>query len=659
MSGVGCKGMEGDLSNDERWVQGLTNNRAGRLIGCHLACMEKYRTDDGQAGAATEALGNELVFIHALSRSIRQSRPLPCGISTPFPRYIAILNLSGDRNLVYSNNPALLRCMCTSSTCLGKKDLERAVSAFETYPTTSTGTSARFVLLTYSIPWQSGTDAAFWHLSACEMKMGAESTETNLQDRILHFSSVSTVPFNGKSVMDASNLNVLVNKSLNRSIPIIGDKQIEDFTESYSSACLDFAATPEIKMDGKNASMLSLMHALTKDRARDQMELKQLQAQAKDVEIVVANIVKQCEERENVMVAQHKKEQEAHRAKAQDMLRESRKQNDDLSEEILNLGQFQKKILSEQSKSNKAHEKSLSKQQELERQSAAKDRLHNATLSNHLAKISKLECAVAANDERLKNSKSDMQKNHAATTEDLVRAHQSALERLESSLESKKRIINQLSDNNERVNVQLSSFQTHKVEQAKRIKDLEIELKKAQIALEQSKVRSRTCGTNTGKKRNSSTATHHCASTQTKPVCKVQETVAQESQPPPPPPMVAEEVVQSKEPVVVQPPLSTVGGNIVSLQPQAFPTCYQAAIDMLQDLVVAHGDGEVSQQINNRHHTNDVYQMPMPMPMPMPLPYPHFMPNAPAHQHPMQNGQRNGRGGFYQQQHNYGRPPGY
>ena len=69
----------------------------------------KLRSEGGaRETSMQEALGNERVFIKTLAQCLNQA-PFPCGLPTPLPKFIAILNLSGERMLVHSNSCSLIR----------------------------------------------------------------------------------------------------------------------------------------------------------------------------------------------------------------------------------------------------------------------------------------------------------------------------------------------------------------------------------------------------------------------------------------------------------------------------------------------------------------------------------------------------------------------
>ena len=221
------------------WVKGLTSHRAGRLLSNHLACVELETREVAVNCAATEALTNEMAFVLTLSRSLEKGWRLPCGLPPSLPRFIAVLNLSGERMLAYSDNAALIRCLCTKSRLRGQA-LDEAIDHFVNWPMDRTILSGKFVLLAYSLPWQAGTDAAFWHLSTCEVGVTEDGRSKMMVDRAKQFSSVAAAPFRGKSLRDGTNQNIQLSASEQQKVlPVVGATELKRFAESYSAVNLD------------------------------------------------------------------------------------------------------------------------------------------------------------------------------------------------------------------------------------------------------------------------------------------------------------------------------------------------------------------------------------------------------------------------------------
>jgi chromosome segregation ATPase len=256
----------------------------------------------------------------------------------------------------------------------------------------------------------------------------------------------------------------------------------------------------------------------------------------------------------------------------------------------------------------------------LERQGSAKDALHNAALSNHVATISNLENRLATALEKVESVRSELEKEHASRLEREGAAHEEALTKAVTTIESKERIINQLSENNERRDVEVASLKTHTDEQNKRVDVLTEQLRKAEEATASAKAHAKAAQASVKAQKalrqpppevktrsvrvstqNASTSTHQCASTQTDPEPKPSST-----------PAVGEKVIVESTPK---------------------PTCsYQTAIDVLQQLVVMSGNAPQPQMMVPAHPPQHGY--------PRPLPFPHFTPGhvAPyafdAHGHP-------------------------
>ena len=443
---------------DGEWVASLTKSRVGRVLAGHLASVQARAHSVGHESAAQEALGHERVLMHAMARSVHNRRgAFPCGLPSELPRFIAVLNLSGERCLVYSDRPSLVRCLCSHSAVLHQNELAQQLLAFETYPMTRTANSMKFVLLTYSLPWQSGTSSAFWHLSSCAVDVEGDFGLT-LRDRVLQFSSVSAAALRGKSVLDPRDAEISLLASKSQSLTLVTDKQISDFSESYSATCLDFDATPEVAMDGKNAQLLSLVQGLTKERKDAQAEMIRLKSNSRELELGMINLAKRHEQQMEDTAKAHAKVVEEAAARSDEQLALARQQCDNLRSEMASMQASAREIAKEQKRSQRDHEKFLAKHAEMERQGAAKDALHNAALSKHVATISKLEGRLADAHEKAETARLEMEKAHASLLERERSQHAEAIDKAATTIESKKRIINQLSENNERRSIALILF---------------------------------------------------------------------------------------------------------------------------------------------------------------------------------------------------------
>ena len=587
---------------DKEWAASLANNRAGRALASHLASVELCDQSDGRDCAVSEAVSNERVFIYAIARAVYQCRPYPFGFCSTLPRFIAILNLSGERMLVHSDNPALIRCLCSRSSVLVPAELAEALRDFEEWGSVpSRDGGAQFVLLTYSLPWQSGTSAAFWHLSACGIEaVDEDCMEMRMADRLLQFSSASPGSCKGRSVLQPRDSKLSCYLPGAGALELVSDKQVDHFTESYSATCLDFAhpSVPSAKAGGdKEAQLLSMLHELQRKRKEDQEENKQINLMLETSKSMVTQLGEQMLEREQALDEKHTHAHNVQKELYESKLSLAQQKYAELIAQMESEGRSHKDSVARHKRAAKEHEARKAQVEEMERKSVAKDQLNNAALSNHVATISSLEGKLEKSREEAKAVRLELEKEHAVVTDKVQREHEEALAKATLALDSKRRIINQLSENNERRDVEVASLKTHEEEQERRIKDLEAQvhegLKRA-AATTQRPTRNRS----SGPPKNASTSTHHCASTQTDKEAACE----------------PEALAQTEEPE--------------SRGASSLPT-YQAALDALQELVTASGEGRAP----------CASLQPQPQPQPMngnarPLPFPHFTPSIPYHADP-------------------------
>lgn len=578
--------MEGRAAaHEEAFVASLASNRAGRALADHLASVEACARVDGLQGSVSEAIDNEKVFMHALCASIHGTRPYPCGLPTPLPPFIAILNLSGERMLVHSHNPALLTTLCTQSSALCASDLAVQLKPFVNFPTTKcSDTCRRFVVLTYSLPWQAGTDAAFWHLSGCQIAHSEEDgIGPTLCDRKISLSGSSARHFKGKPALDPSD-KLLCFHNGEKYLDELTAKQIDVFEKAYSATCLDAVAVPPAEARAPElAQLLKLTQRLKSDRIKDQEKNNALQKKLDDAKQALSHLMDEQENTLGAMVDEHAADKEKLRNEFDEERLLLKSENSALNAEIAQLQASFAKQAAELAAERKGKNKMAAKVEEVRRLAAAKDELNNAALAKHRSEIVRLESRLEAATLQESTLKSRLDKEHAQLIMRQQTLHATTLEKMHLSLNSKERLLNQLSENNERLSVEALSLKSHDEEQAATIERLTQELADARAPAARS-VSVSTC--------NASTATHHCASTQTAPL---------EPSPPPPPPAAAPAAPAAT------PPHQKGQPNVQS---------YQNAIDTLQELV------------NRARHTRPALRNGHANGYPVPLPYPHFTPNG-------------------------------
>jgi len=567
--------MEGDAPEaDEAFVAALSANRAGRALANHLASVAACARGGGVKGAVTEAIGNEKVFMHALCAAIHGTRPFPCGLSLPLPPYIAILNLSGERVLVHAETPALFTTLCTQSSAMHASELAVQLQAFVEFPKGKrSDTCCRFVLLTYSMPWQAGTDAAFWHLSGCQITNSAQDGfGPTLSDRMISLSGASASHFKGKPALDPCD-RLSCFRDGEKALDAMTLKQIEAFEKAYSATRLGDA--PAARLEPQNAQLMELTQRLQNDRTKDQKEIHRLEGKLYDATDALNHLMDDQEKTLGAMVDEHAVEMEKVRAAHDEERLLAKSEHSALNAELVSAQSSLTSKAQEHAQTRKEKEKALAKVQELKRQGTAMTELNNAALAKHRAEIVRLERRLEDATAEASTLKARLDKEHAQLVMRQQTLHSATIEKIHASLASKERLLNQLSDNNERLSVEAMSLKSHDEEQAATIARLTQELAEARAPA----VRSASVST-----RNASTATHHCASTQTAPL-------------------------EPAEPAPAAPaPAPQKGRRDMQV--------YQNAINTLQDLV-NHSRG--ARPVLHNGHANGY---------PMPLPFPHFTPNG-------------------------------
>ena len=614
-------------SSDAHWIANLASHRAGRILASHLASVEAQDKLHDPDGAVQEALSNERVLVYALARSIHMGKPHPCGLSQKLPRFLAVLNLSGERLLVHSDSPTLIRVLCAHSSVLHRSELEKALKFFEDHAKECTKDATNFVILSYSMPWQSGTDSVYWHLSACSVSAPGKP-DTRLFDRIKHFASTASKPCEGASVMEPRTVGVPLYPTGERTLSMVSSDDIAAFCDSYSATCLDKAqevaegASADAPSSAREAQLRSIIADLQRGRKDDQHKNKKLQQeldQAKNdlkaEKEAVSTTKRELEEKQDAQL-----DKALSNAKgAADLLEEKVKA---LRVELKTSEADKKQQAKDLRKMTRSMELLQAKQVTDERQSTAKDALHNAALSQHVATISRLEGLLAASSEKAAAARVDLERSHATALQCADQAHETAVQKLTLALQSKERICNQLSENNERRNVEVESHKTHQAEQDVRIADLEAQVKSLSQKLAARPKPVATRNASIGTKRNASTATHQCAQTQTdKPL---EEEVAAATEVP-----AAEADTQQQQ----QSAELAVGAKVMIDRGPSPVLSYQNALDMLQELVNASGHAYVPQLVPMQHVQMQHVPMQMPFPgYPRPLPFPNFVPTNGYHE---------------------------
>ena len=248
------------LERDALFLQQLRSSKCGRVLQDHAACV-LFRIDrGGHEGAIEECTNWRRTFVFGLNKAIVESKPPPFGLPKPvgrriLPKYIAIVNLSGERMLVYSEHDTLLRVLCSVSHTQNAEALARALSTIADqaechgnplYTNSPFGADAselpRSVLVCYSMQWQAGFESYYWEASTIEATPSDASTTAlrrRVLDRQMVLTSLSPDLIQGTPTLGARGVEYLASGNRMGPQTYVGNKAVAEFSEQFSAASLD------------------------------------------------------------------------------------------------------------------------------------------------------------------------------------------------------------------------------------------------------------------------------------------------------------------------------------------------------------------------------------------------------------------------------------
>ena len=550
-------------ARDAAWLGRLGRSRSARALQDHLVCMEDRLSSRGREGSIKEAMGNRETFLSALHRNCANGKPFPCGLPETLPRYIAIVNLSGQRMLLTSESDTLMRKLCAHSWSLHPDCLADQLSQFSHFLDGLNQQAAEhehpkedrelhkagmmeFVLITYSLPWQAGISSAYWELNTVRIATSTTGQRC-VRDRELSFSSMSTCIFEARTSLcngaRSSGVTMAVGTSSEHTLRFVTDEQMNAFVNTHRAVNLDAPAhqsthdEAERSVGGSsaavNAVLQSTLAQMKLDRKTDQEQVRRLKtietslklehekARAKQSEGAIASIEKvQTEVKERERISDDKV---AANRKELNMLRTS---NSTLLTEI-----------DEALGAKLDTEKRMDK---LRKQELSKDKLHNAAASKQTAEIKKLCDRMEVQERACSQQTAELTKAHSHAIAQLEAKAEHKRATLQDALNWKEKVCNQLVENNDCKLAELVDARSRLAEDCERIVALKEELtllQKTTQDAERAAPKSISCGTDS-----QGTSTHHNNATQTASGCIMTDDLPEELQaalPEPPPWAVA------------------------------------------------------------------------------------------------------------------------
>jgi len=156
-----CPGMDADVmhgavddgeAEQNKWLAGLATTTAGQKLMDHLSHIEAA-PHLKPSSAFEQASGFRRVLIHALRK-----KPTCFGLPKKTPKYMAIVNFSGDRMFFYSENPCLIAFLT-----MGADGVHPATPGVEQILDHAQASRCS-VLLCYALPFQGGIESAYWEV---------------------------------------------------------------------------------------------------------------------------------------------------------------------------------------------------------------------------------------------------------------------------------------------------------------------------------------------------------------------------------------------------------------------------------------------------------------------------------------------------------------
>tara|TARA_Y100000389_G_scaffold204734_1_gene259294 strand:- start:11014 stop:13215 length:2202 start_codon:yes stop_codon:yes gene_type:complete len=151
---------DGDLDEmeaDSRWMEGLHTSHTGRKL-CDFLGHVNSILDDGPLGVECpidQAVSFRRVIIHAM-----EQEPTPFGLPKTLPKFIAMVQLCGERMLLTTNRSQLLQLMAHAVT--SKRSNTDAINAMAQVIKYRDENPECSLLLTYSAPFQVDLTHLWW-----------------------------------------------------------------------------------------------------------------------------------------------------------------------------------------------------------------------------------------------------------------------------------------------------------------------------------------------------------------------------------------------------------------------------------------------------------------------------------------------------------------
>jgi len=371
--------------DDAAWLQNLSRTAPGRQLSEHLKCVDYVIKNANRFECPVQEVCTfRRVFCHAFSMDDRAF-----GLPRPLPKYIAIVNLSGFRTILYSSRNSLIRLLCLVGPVMSGRVIQNVEEVLQYASEHDTS-----VLCCLSLPWQTGVNQVHWEVRTFEKTEGG-----GVRDGVRSFSYTNEDVRTCASTIDTDVCDVRQTK-----------REVMAMLDNYTASNLD--AYPDTHSDDidvgddcsaeKLSRLKIVVGAVKADRSRLISEMESIR---EDKQSCLAEAKRQA----HIKMLELTKETQQIEATMRERMNETELQNKMLGEQNLALGRAKA---------------------EAERAKAESELLQEQQLNKAVSKASLLEISHKAATDKL----SALQKTTRREREQLSRAHTKEVEGLERRL---------------------------------------------------------------------------------------------------------------------------------------------------------------------------------------------------------------------------------
>ena len=227
-----------------KWLGQLDRHARTSGLRAFLSAMEEVAHHGEREGSIQQAASSYQTFIKLLAAPNQQ---FPCGLRTStLPRYIALVNQAGKRQMFSSSFGHMMRLLCCRSPFLNTQAIQSHLDVFEAFLERPVVSDVhRCVIITCWLPALQPLSALFWSINSCEIHVQRPS-ERKVYDRELSFSSMSIGAFEASPTINQHAANAKIKMGNEQSMEYVSSKTQRVFESSYCVIDTDHVSNDRI-----------------------------------------------------------------------------------------------------------------------------------------------------------------------------------------------------------------------------------------------------------------------------------------------------------------------------------------------------------------------------------------------------------------------------